>query len=684
MSTSTRRSQARSKTTVAFKHNEKLFRMLIENSSDALALVSKEGVFVYVSPPVQKLLGYTPEELLGCSIRDLFPPDYGTEVETRFQAVVETPGLVITVEHPYLHKNGSVRWLESTIANHLNNPTIQAYISNFRDITERKQAEEKQRVLNEASNILVSSLDHLITLKEVAQLIVPSLADYCRIALLDEQQQIKEITVNHIDPAKLELVRELYNLYKNQASSTYGLQRLLDSGKPELISHVSGDVLESVQDNPQLLAMVNILALKSYMGVPLIARHRIIGAITFSSIQSHRHYTPDDLLFAQELARRIALALDNTLLYQQTQGEIREREKVQEALQESEARKAAVFDTALDSIITMDAMGKIVEFNPAAEQMFGYARHEVIDQDMAELIIPPSLREQHRQGLAHYLMTGEGIMIGNRVEIVAMRRDGSEFPIELAVTRVPKAGYAMFTGTIRDITERIELERRKDEFISMASHELKTPVTSLKGFTNLFQRRLANQSDEKALYYLTRMDAQLNKLTKLISDLLDASKIQTGKLTYREETFDLDGLVKETIENLQAAIDTHQLHLVGTAEAQIFGDRDRIGQVLINLLTNAIKYSPQNNSVFIRLARDAKNATVSVRDSGIGIAQEHQQKIFDRFYQVTDSEEKTYPGLGIGLYLSSEIIKRHGGTMWVESEKGKGAIFCFTLPLQLS
>jgi PAS domain S-box-containing protein len=671
----------RSKTTTAFKHNEKLFRVLIENSSDALALVSKEGVFVYVSPPVQKILGYAPEELLGRSIRDLFPPNHGAEVAAQFQAVVETPGLTITVEHPYLHKDGSVRWIESTVTNHLDNPTIQAYIANFRDITERKQAEEKQHVLNEASNILVTSLDHFITLKEVAQLIVPALADYCRIALLDEQQQIKEITVNHIDPAKLELVQELYNLYKDQASSTHGLQKLLETGKAELISFVEGSVLESVRDNPPLLAMVDILALKSYMGVPLIARGRIIGAITFSSIQPHRHYTHDDLLFAQELARRIALALDNTLLYQQALGEIREREKVQEALKESEARKAAVFDTALDPIITMDYMGKIVEFNPAAERTFGYARHEVIGQDMAELIIPPSLRERHRSGLAHYLATGEGAAIDRRIEIVAMRKDGSEFPIELAITRVPKAGDAMFTGTIQDITERTELERRKDEFISMASHELKTPVTSLKGFTNLFQRRLAHQADEKALYYLDRMNTQLNKLTKLISDLLDVSKIQTGKLTYYEESFDIDALVKETVENLQAAISTHQLCLEGTAAAQVVGDSDRIGQVLINLVTNAIKYSPHNDTIIIHVARNAQNVIASVQDFGIGIAKEHQDKIFDRFYQVTDPEEKTYPGLGIGLYLSREIIERHGGSMWVESEKGQGATFYFTLPV---
>src|SRR5579863_6204385 len=502
MATSARKIGAHSKTTAAFNHNEKLFRVLIENSSDVLALVCKEGTFTYVSPSVQKILGYTPEELLGRSIRDLFPPNHIAEALEQFQAVSETPGLTVTVEHPYLHKDDSMRWIESTTTNYLNEPSIQAYVANFRDITGRKHAEEKQYVLNEASNLLVSSLDHQITLKEIVELIVPTLADYCRIAILDDDQKIKEISVNHIDPEKIALVRALYEQYKDRESTTHGLQKILETGSPELISTVSGSVLATVQDNPELLSIVNALALKSYMGVPLIARDKTIGAITFSSVQLHRHYTYDDLLFAQELARRIALALDNTRLYQQTLGEIREREKVQEALNESEARKGAVFDTALDSIITMDHTGKIVDFNPAAESTFGYARCEVIGQDMAELIIPPSLRERHRSGLVHYLTSGEGTMMDRRTEIVAMRKDGSEFPIELAITRVPKAGNPLFTGTIRDITERKELERRKDEFISMASHELKTPVTSLKGFTNLFQRRMADQADEKALHYL--------------------------------------------------------------------------------------------------------------------------------------------------------------------------------------
>jgi PAS domain S-box-containing protein len=197
MSTSARKPRVHSKAVEIFKSNEKLLLTLIENSSDALALVSSAGIFLFVSPQVQKILGYSPHELVGRRTHDLFPPGYPEEVVEQFRSVAETPGLTVTVENPYFHKDGSVRWIESTITNYLHDPTIQTYVANFRDISARKHAAEQQHVLNQASNVLTYSLDHQITLKEIAELIVPTLADYCRIAILDEKRQIKEISAVH-------------------------------------------------------------------------------------------------------------------------------------------------------------------------------------------------------------------------------------------------------------------------------------------------------------------------------------------------------------------------------------------------------------------------------------------------------------------------------------------------------
>jgi signal transduction histidine kinase len=249
--------------------------------------------------------------------------------------------------------------------------------------------------------------------------------------------------------------------------------------------------------------------------------------------------------------------------------------------------------------------------------------------------------------------------------------------------RNESGAVAMVVTITHDITERLLTERRKDEFMSMASHELKTPVTSLKGFTNVLQRRLTKQGDAQGLHYLSRMDAQLDRLTALINDLLDIARMQSGKLTLREEAFALDALIEETVENVQAATSTHHLLIEGQTGMQVFGDYERMGQVFVNLFTNAIKYSPRADKVIVRLAReqDQAQAIVSVQDFGIGIDKAHHERLFERFYQVTDPEEKTYPGLGIGLYISSEIVARHHGHMWVESCKGEGATFSVALPL---
>ncbi|TMD82672.1 MAG: HAMP domain-containing histidine kinase, partial [Chloroflexi bacterium] len=213
--------------------------------------------------------------------------------------------------------------------------------------------------------------------------------------------------------------------------------------------------------------------------------------------------------------------------------------------------------------------------------------------------------------------------------------------------------------------------------------ELKTPVTSLKGFTHVLQRQLTKLGDEQGLHFLARMDAQLDKLTKLISDLLDISRMQVGKLSLDVEVVDVDALVSETMENLQAATSTHRLLVEGKTEARVLGDRDRLGQVLINLVTNAVKYSPNADTVIVRLSidEDQQHAVISVQDFGIGIAETHHENIFEQFYQVTDPEGKTYTGLGIGLHISQEIVKRHQGRIWVESSKGKGATFYVALPI---
>ncbi|HEV7236638.1 MAG TPA: MASE1 domain-containing protein [Ktedonobacteraceae bacterium] len=228
--------------------------------------------------------------------------------------------------------------------------------------------------------------------------------------------------------------------------------------------------------------------------------------------------------------------------------------------------------------------------------------------------------------------------------------------------------------------ERREIERRKDEFINMASHELRTPLTSLGGYIELLQRKFARQDNQEELRILSKMETQTRQLSGLVADLLDLSKIQAGGLVFTEEPVDVNALVGEVVESLQQSSARHQICIEGSLQSEITGDRERLGQVLANLLTNAIKYSPGAEKIIVHLTHTQNELTVGVQDFGIGIPLAYREKVFERFYRVRNSQNQTFfPGLGMGLYIAHQIIERHGGKIWVESAEGQGSTFSFSL-----
>jgi PAS domain S-box-containing protein len=394
--------------------------------------------------------------------------------------------------------------------------------------------------------------------------------------------------------------------------------------------------------------------------------------------QQHSHVIPAESYTALDDPEERLRAI--TLLQQKAhslEAEIAERKRAEERLRISENRYRRLFEASGDGLLIVDPdTGTITDANSSMTELLGYTQEQLLGQDLWHIGL---LKDRESTLQALRALQEKHVL---RYETALLyTTEGQPRELEIVCNLYQENGHDVIQCNIRDIAERKELERRKDEFISMASHELKTPITSLKGFLTLLQRRLTTHGEEKGLHYLARMDAQVQRLTKLINDLLDLSKMQTGQLVYREERFDVDALVQEIMENVQGTTQTHHLLLEGQARAEMFGDRDRIGQVLINLLNNAIKYSSEADTVLVHVAQDQNQVHASVQDFGIGIAKEHRHKIFERFYQVIDPEERTYPGLGMGLYISYQIVRRHGGQLWVESEKGEGATFHVTLPL---
>ena len=224
------------------------------------------------------------------------------------------------------------------------------------------------------------------------------------------------------------------------------------------------------------------------------------------------------------------------------------------------------------------------------------------------------------------------------------------------------------------------LDKQKDAFLGMASHELKTPITSIKAFTQVLLKRVEKAKLTEYVYILKNVNTQTDRITQLINDLLNISHIESGKLILQKNKFDLGKLVGKTIADIQVTTETHMITQKGKVSGLIYGDENRIEQVLSNLLTNAIKYSPKGKEIVVTLSENNKESSVTVHDFGQGIAPRDQKKIFERFYRTRENEEKNISGFGLGLYISSEIIRRHKGKIWVTSSLGKGSTFAFTIP----
>jgi len=383
-----------------------------------------------------------------------------------------------------------------------------------------------------------------------------------------------------------------------------------------------------------------------------------------------------------------------------------QRRQVEEALDESEARKAAIFDSALDSIITIDHAGIIVEFNPEAEKTFGYNRHDVIGKPMAELVIPYRLRETHNRAFARYLATGKGSMFGRRIEVTAMRSDRTEFPAELSLTSISTKARPMITAYIRDLTEQKKQEeirergreleeqnlriqeanRLKSEFLANMSHELRTPLNAVIGFSEVLIDGKAGPTNPVQQEYLNDILTSGQHLLQLINDVLDLAKIEAGKMDLKPETFSMKMIIDEVCAVMRPIATKRNITILveDTAQVDIVTlDQLKFKQVLYNLLSNAVKFSYDHGEVKVIAGLDSQQRLqLQVQDSGIGIKNEDLPRIFQEFEQLETGAARRFPGTGLGLALTKRIVELHQGSISVQSEFGKGSTFIITIPRQ--
>lgn len=385
------------------------------------------------------------------------------------------------------------------------------------------------------------------------------------------------------------------------------------------------------------------------------------------------------------------------------------------AIVATEARKTAVLETALDCIISMDHRGRVTEFNPAAVSTFGYAREDVIGRELATLIIPERMREKHRQGLEHYLKTQEGPVLERRIEISGLRSDGSEFPVELAITRIPVSGMPQFTAYLRDITERkagedamlkanemleqrveertaklkeanLGLERSNkdlEQFASVASHDLQEPLRKIQAFGDRLRERSGQEIGEQGSHYLERILDSATRMRSLIDALLTFSRVTTKAHAF--VPVDLEAAAHEVVSDLEPLIHKTAGRVEVGALPTIDADPHQMRQLLLNLIANALKFHKPGVPPVVRVeARivaidGAEMCELSVSDNGIGFEEQYRDRIFEVFERLHGRQE--YEGTGIGLAICRRIAERHGGTISANGDKDRGTTFLVRLPL---
>lgn len=375
--------------------------------------------------------------------------------------------------------------------------------------------------------------------------------------------------------------------------------------------------------------------------------------------------------------------LASSIQHLRTQREKRESdEALKIAVLDLEAQKR-LYDSLVrstpDLVYVIGSDYKFRFANAALLQMWGRTLEDSLGKRLIELGYEPWHARMHECEIDQVIATKQSI----RGEVAFPHATlGERFYDYIFAPIFGKDGEVIaIAGTTRDITMIKQLEKQKDYFIATASHELKTPLTSVKAYTQILQMNFESKGDTLSAEMMRKMDTQLNKLTNLINDLLDITKIETGKLQLNKRNFEINELIKETAEEIQRTACHHSIQLDLAPESVISGDRDRISQVLINYLTNAIKYSPGADLVKVRSTLKENTITVGVEDFGLGISDENKKHLFERFYRVEGNDQETYPGLGLGLFISKEIISRHNGKTWVESRIGKGSVFYFSLPV---
>src|SRR5882724_4289476 len=620
------------------KRQKELLQLILGSIADGVVVADSNGKFLLFNAAAEEVLGIGATETTPGEWSDryvVYLPDAVTQHPSDQLPLVRAmrgesvDAVELFIRNPQVPKGRLLSFTGRPLKR--SDLVLQGGVVVFHDITERKRAEEALRQSEQRYHLLFDSNPQPVWVYDVKSL-----------AILD---------VNH------------------SAVRNYGYSR------EEFLSLTIRDI-RPPQDVPALLESA-AKASADTENAGVWKHRRKDGTLIDVEITSH------PIIYGGGNAR-LVVATDITM-----------RKRAEEALQTSEEKARSVVQTAHDAIVSADSHGNITDFNRGAEAIFGYSAQEVIGKPLI-ILMPERFKELHQRGFKRYLETGDAHVIGKTVELAAKRKDGTEFPVEFSLSSWKARAGLFFTGVLSDITERKRTEellmrakedaerasKFKDQFLSTMSHELRTPLNAVLGFSDLLADERYGPLNDRQRRYIDHIHTGGKHLLELISDILDLSKIEAGRMELTREDVTVASAFSEVISALYPLAEKKSQALLQQVEPNlhVHADGMRFKQVLMNLAGNAIKFTAEGGRIELAARQVDDQVRVEVRDNGPGIPPDQQQRIFEAFFRLRETGSAT-EGTGLGLAITARLVELHGGKLGIESQPGEGACFYFSLPL---
>lgn len=677
------------------------FSILFYESPQPMWIVDSVKLnFLEVNNAAITIYGYSKEEFLNMTIRDILVGGDHKDLNS-----MDLPGnATYNIQSFHKYKNGNRRHVEVTMFPFIFNGS-RTRLSYIRDITAKEKRQSLLQYLNLAGEELALALNTDTALQKISQLIVPTFANWFTINIL-RGDDVDLLFVQNPDPEYVSWAIDFRQ--RNPITIEYKgvIGHILRTGESSLIPVVTAEMIEQSIEDPEHRKKILNLNLRSSIVVPMKIKSKIIGTINFISTVEGREYDEIDLNFAKDMATRIALALENARLYEEAQDALAQAEEadaetqatneeitaINEELSATNDQLAAAYQRIQESEETFRAMAEDtnvliavsdessngVYFNRAWQELTGKSVAELQDFGWAELLHP----EDKDSWIAKYLAAFEKQESFNGEFRILGKKGDYRWVLARVPARFRSDGtFAGYISSCIDITDMKNDEARKNDFIGMVSHELKTPLTSVMAMLQVTGKRLTAGQDPLLPGLIDKSLTQVRKMTSMITGFLNLSRLESGKMDIIKSRFNMKDLIHEVIAETEMMVSSHKIRLESCDEVEILADRNKIETVISNLLSNAVKYSSPGTEISLNCKAGADSVKISVRDEGEGIDEQDKSRLFERYYRAETNKAPYKSGFGIGLYLSAEIIQRHDGNIWVESEVGKGSTFYFSLPV---